>query len=380
MKPEATASLVPAVHLEFIQNQAGVSEGDGAREVENYHRALFLHHHAREFEQFQQQARIHEERVGRLEARLSATHLKLAGVEQTAPGADSSLGDEPACAWTGWDRTMFVLAGLGVACLLIFGILNISFNLLESGLVTFQENPIRAYFWAALLPVGALAVKVGWDFLESEARRRVYLWASLALGIAGVLGWVAAYATVYPTLSKNTTERIESLTVFDNAGPRDRGGLMGVNSAGAKWIDVVTVGAQAVAEIFLSAVLGMYMTTICHRHRKVRLAGNPLFEQLDEERAAFEEAVARERLALAEARGNFTRLEQQLAALVAFARSMFQKEAALRRDQTQQRQLVLDQISDQLRTQLATVDRGNRTLGNHHDADAVLGSASGKPA
>ena len=378
MKPENSPSIVPTVHLEFIQNQAGLAEEIGAQEVETYHRALFLHHHARELEQYQQQARIHESRLASLEAQLTATQMRLAGVERLMPnGAEGPADPQQSSPWNFWDRTMFVLAGLGVACLLVFGVLNVSFNLLESGLVTFQENPVRAYFWAALLPVGALAIKVGWDFLESKRKRDVYLWSCLILGIAGVLVWVASYAAVYPTLSKSSTERIDSLSVFDTT-PAHSGTLMGVNSAGAKWIDVITVAAQAVAEIFLSAVLGMYMTMIHCRHRLARLAENPLFLQLDEERSALEQGVARERLALGEARGNQGRLEHQLAALLAFARSMFQKEAALRRDQSQQKRLLLDQISDQIRTQLENVENGNRLPRNNHGVGAVAEGSNGK--
>jgi hypothetical protein len=251
---------------------------------------------------------------------------------------------------------MFAIAGLGIAALLVFGVLNVSFNLLESGLVTFLENPVRAYFWAALLPVGALAVKVGWDCLQRQRSRELYLWTCLGLGLAGVLVWVGAYASVYPTLSKTTAEHLASLSVYDQS-PADSP----LTSGGAKRIDMAIVTAQAAAEIFLSAVLGMYMTVLYSRHRPVRLATNPEFEQLDEERRALEEAVAREGLALAEARGNAARLEQQLAAFVAFARSMFQKEAALRRDQGHHRRLRLDQISQQLRDQLRSVEGDGHT-------------------
>ena len=327
-------------------------------EIESYHRALFLHHHAGEMERFQQQSRIHEDRLGHLEMRLKGMHTKLAGLEQLVPvNLEGEPDIKPTEPWNLWDRVMLLGAALGIASLLLFGVLNISFNLLESGLVTFLENPIRAYFWAALLPVGALAVKVGWDFLQSRKMRDVYLWACLAAGIAGVLVWVAAYATVYPTLSKTTNEHIESLSVFDE-GTRQASALLGTTAAGAKWIDVITVAAQAVAEIFLSAVLGMYMTKVYERHRPVRLAGNPLFTQLDGERRLLEESVARERMALAEARGNHSRLENQLSALISFAKSMFQKETGLRRDQSQQKRLLLDQISEQLRNQLQHVENG----------------------
>ena len=51
-----------------------------------------------------------------------------------------------------------------------------------------------------------------------------------------------------------------------------------------------------------------------------------------------------------------------IAAFVAFARSMFEKEAALRRSESHQRRLLLDQISAQLRTQLEAVE-GHRGSG-----------------
>lgn len=348
---EPAQTITPAVHLEFIQNQAALAEPSSAGEVEAYHRALFLHHHAAELEKFDQESRVHENRLEHLEHRLKDTNTKLAQVDALVPvNIDGAVDVRPSAPWNNWDRSMFVAALAGIASLLVFGVLNVSFNLLESGLITFVENPIRSYFWAALLPVGALAVKVGWDFLRSPRLRDLYLWSCLMAGVAGVLVWVGAYASVYPTLSKSVKDHIESLSVFDPA-PTRGGGTEG----GAKWVDMVTVASQAVAEIFLSAALGIYMTLIYSRHRPVRLARNPLFTQVDEERRALEQEIARERLALAEARGNRTRLENQLAALLAYAKSMFQREAGLRQDQAEQKKGLLDQLSQHLRAQLETI-------------------------
>ena len=343
-------TITPSVHLEFIQNQVGLPDSESLDQIEAYHRALFLHQHAGEMEKNREQARIHEDRLLHLEGRLKEIHGKLAGREKLVPvRTNGELDTAPTAPWNSWDRFMFVLAGLGILCLLAFGVLNVSFNLLESGLVTFLENPVRSYFWAALLPVGALGVKIGWDFIQDQRRRDRYVWACLAAGVLGVIVWLAAYATVYPTLSKTTTEHLASISVFDQSA---------VTTGGAKWLDAVIVASQAIAEIFLSAALGIYMTVIYSRHRPVRLAGNPLFTQLDEERRSLEENVARERLALAEARGNQNRLEGQLTALVSYARSLFQKEAALRQDQSQQKRVLLDQISEQLRTQLKSFESG----------------------
>jgi hypothetical protein len=268
---------------------------------------------------------------------------------------------------------MFVLGLLGIAALIGFGVFNISFNLLESGFVTFRENPIRSYLWAALLPVGALAVKIGWDSLYDRRHRSVYLWGCLAVGMVGVLVWVAAYACVYPTLSKGIDEQIAGLTVFDNQ-PRTNAGAQRVNFAGAKWVDVVTVAAQAVAEIFLSAVIGMYLTSLYSRHRPVRLAYDPAFAQLDQERRSIEDSIARERSALGEATGNLLRLENQLSALIAFGKSMFHKESAKRQNQAEKRQIILDQLSDHLRNHLDSADA------NHQLSRDQAGSALNRTA
>jgi hypothetical protein len=358
-------TISPSVHLEFIQNQVGLSETDSLEEIEAYHRALFLHQHAGEMELNQQQARIHEDRLSHLESRLKDIQTKLSGLEKLVPVRMNGEADiAPTAPWNNWDRFMFFLAGAGILCLLAFGVLNISFNLLESGLVTFLQNPIRSYIWAALLPIGALGVKIGWDFIQDQRRRDRYLWCCLAAGVIGVIVWLAAYATVYPTLSKTTTEHLASLSVFDQSN---------TTAGGAKIVDAVIVAAQAIAEIFLSAALGIYMTVIYARHRPVLLAGNPLFTQVDEERRAIQQEIARERLGLAEARGNQNRLESQLTALVSFARSLFLKESTLRRDQSQQKRLMLDQISEQLRSQLQTFENGAV-----NDRNLPLGAANGK--
>ena len=63
-------NITPAVHLEFIQNQLENAGSSGMEEIEQYHRALFLHHHAVEWERFRQEARTHEDKVAYLETQL----------------------------------------------------------------------------------------------------------------------------------------------------------------------------------------------------------------------------------------------------------------------------------------------------------------------
>ena len=356
-RPQAE-NITPAVHFEFIQNHLEGATSTGLEEIERYHRALFLHHHALEWESYRQQARTHEERLAFLEGRLKGAELELSERTQLVPVTVEGQEDtKPTSPWNGWDIGMFAVCTVAIVALIIFGVMNISFNLLESGFVTFRDNPFRSYLWAALLPVGALAVKVGWDFLQSRRVRDVYLWSCLALGLMGVVVWVTAYACVYPTLSKGINEQIASMTVFDT---RPTGAASGLNFAGAKWVDVVTVAGQAVAEIFLSAVLGMYLTTLYARHRPVRLARDPAFAQLEEERLDLEESIRRERTALGEAKGNLARLDNQLAALVAFSKSMFHREASRRQDQSHKRQVILDQLSDHLRHHLEATEPANR--------------------
>lgn len=355
--------IASAIHLEFIRTVADSSNGAGIEDVEAFHRALFLNRHGKDLERFQQERRIRQDRLVGLEARLKHTRDRLAGEEHLVPVYEDGRPDtQPTAPWNIWDGTMFVSAALAILCLLIFGIFNISFNLLESGIVTFAENPVRAYLWAALLPVGALAVKVGWDVLQSRQKRDIYLWTCLVAGLAGVLTWVAAYASVYPTLSQSPAEHIESLSVFDSGNAGDY--LSRLTSGGVKRIDMILVAAQAIAEICLSAVLGMYMTQIYARHRPVRLAANPAYVQFDRERRSLEESVAQERLALAQAKGEETRLEHQLSAFVTYARSLFQKEIALRRDRSHQKRLLIDQMAEQLKSRLEAVDRDGEPSSN----------------
>jgi hypothetical protein len=357
--------ITPAVHLEFIQNQVGHAQDSGPEQVEQYHRALFLHHHAPEWEKCRQKIKTHQDRLLFLESRLKETQLRLSERTRLVPvRLDGTEDVHPTAPWNGWDLAMFAACALGVVALIAFGILNISFNLLESGLITFRENPIRSYFWAALLPVGALAVKVGWDCLEERRQQARYLWTCLGIGLAGVMVWVAAYACVYPTLSKGINEQIASLSVFDGASGTPAANGSQLNFAGVKWIDALTVAGQAVAEIFLSAVLGMHLTSLYARHRPVRLAQDPAYAQLDQERARLEASIASERTALGEANGNFVQLENQLSALLAYGTSIFHRESARRQDQAEKKQVILDQLSEHLRQHLNGEETGTRPSGS----------------
>jgi hypothetical protein len=377
-KGQGEGGITPPVHLEFIQNQLE-NPGESTAvvvEIEQYHRALFLHHHAVEWEQARQRERTHAERLAFLEGRLKETELRLSERPGLVPVlVDGREDTTPSPPWNAWEFFMFAICCLGIVCLIAFGVSNISFNLLESGFITFRENPLRAYLWSALLPVGALAIKVGWDSLQERRTRDRYLWFCLVMGVLGVLVWVAAYASVYPSLSKGINDQIASLTVFD--GRASSGAApQGLNFAGAKWIDVVTVAGQAVAEIFLSAVLGMYMTNLYARHRPVRLALDPATTQLDKERGRLAERIAHERLGLGEANGKIVQLENQLAALLAYGKSMFHRETARRQDQTQKRQIILEQLSDHVRHHLDSEKPGNDLVG----ASAVPSSYRGNGA
>ncbi len=370
------AGITPPVHLEFIQNQL---ENPGAttvavEEIEQYHRALFLHHHAVEWEHARQKARTHAERLAFLEGRLKETELRLTErpglVHVMIDGREDTVPSPP---WNAWELFMFAICCLGIVCLIAFGVSNISFNLLESGFITFRENPLRAYLWSALLPVGALAIKVGWDCVPERRLRDRYLWLCLGMGVLGVLVWVAAYASVYPGLSKGINDQIASLTVFD-APAASGAGPHGLNFAGAKWVDVITVAGQAVAEIFLSAVLGMYLTILYARHRPVRLALDPATAQLAQERGRIETTIARERHGLGEANGSIVKLENQLAALLAYGKSMFHRENARRQDQTQKRQIILEQLSDHVRHHLDPAEPANDLAGAGAVSSAYRGN------
>src|SRR5690349_22964910 len=110
-RKEPVETIAPAVHLEFIQNQSGLPEDAGIEEVEEYHRAIFLHHHAGDLEKFQQQARIHENRLSHLETRLQEAHTRLASTQKLIPATFEGDADvRPSSPWNLWDRAMFVTA------------------------------------------------------------------------------------------------------------------------------------------------------------------------------------------------------------------------------------------------------------------------------
>ncbi|MCW5560106.1 MAG: hypothetical protein KIT22_19995, partial [Verrucomicrobiae bacterium] len=123
-------AINPPVHLEFIQNQIGQPESASLEDIESYHRALFLHQHARELEQCAQAEQVHQERLAHLESRLASAQARLSGMDSLLP---VSVGGEPdvrpTAPWNGWDRTMFAAGAVGILLLLVFGVMNISFNL-----------------------------------------------------------------------------------------------------------------------------------------------------------------------------------------------------------------------------------------------------------
>src|SRR5262249_7520383 len=127
-RPESPQPISPAVHLEFIQNQANLAEAQSVDQIKRYHRARFLHHHAAEPERDDQQARVHQDRLDHLEQRLKETNSRLTSVDALiAVDVDGGQDVKPTLPWNGWDRAMFVAALVGIASLLVFGVLNISF-------------------------------------------------------------------------------------------------------------------------------------------------------------------------------------------------------------------------------------------------------------
>src|SRR5258707_11020754 len=107
--PEA---ITPAVHLEFIQNQLE-NGSSSVEDVEKYHRSLFLHHHAIEWEKHRQQARIHEDRLRFLESRLQETQLGLSERTQLVPVTlDGKEDVSPSAPWNAWDMAMFAACSL----------------------------------------------------------------------------------------------------------------------------------------------------------------------------------------------------------------------------------------------------------------------------
>src|SRR5437667_11646047 len=116
-------SIVPAVHLEFIQNHLQNPTASGLESVEQYHRSLFLHHHAVEWEKYRQQARTHEDRIAFLEGQLNTTDLGLSARTKLVPvTVDGQEDIKPTSPWHAWDLLMFAGCGVEIGCLIAFGI------------------------------------------------------------------------------------------------------------------------------------------------------------------------------------------------------------------------------------------------------------------
>ena len=108
-KPTA-GNITPAVHLEFIQNHVESATAAGPEEIEQYHRALFLHHHALEWEKHRQQAKTHEDRLAFLEGRLRGAELELSQRPQLVPvTVDGQEDSKPTSPWNAWDIAMLVV-------------------------------------------------------------------------------------------------------------------------------------------------------------------------------------------------------------------------------------------------------------------------------
>src|SRR4029077_15828314 len=76
--------ITPPVHLEFIQNQLE-NGGSSVEEIEKYHRALFLHHHAIEWEKHRQEVKTHEDRLCFLEGQLREARLGMSERPKLVP-------------------------------------------------------------------------------------------------------------------------------------------------------------------------------------------------------------------------------------------------------------------------------------------------------
>ncbi|MBT5926258.1 MAG: hypothetical protein HOH33_06535 [Verrucomicrobia bacterium] len=343
------------IHLEYIQYLADSRNGDGTAEVEAYHRALFMNQYGQELEHLKHKIQTHEERLEYLQPRLAKLRDQVKDVDSLVPVNHLDKPDvQPSQPWNMWDRFMFGLAGVGIFCLVIFGVLNISFNLIESGIVSFADYPYRAYFWAALLPVGAFAVKIGWDLIQPGSARLFYTWSCLVIGVIGVLVWVMTYASMYPSLSMSSAEQLASIQLFDaNEGAGNIGDSMIGN---VKWMDMVIVASQSLAEIFLSALLGIFMTTVYQRHRPVRLAINPLHQQRNEEREDFENALEAEQNQLAKSKGKEMKMESQLQVFLSYARTLYEKELVIRQRHSHRKHQMLSKIASDLRTRLEEVE------------------------
>ena len=342
----------PPIHLEYIRHLADISDDNGEEQITKYHQAMFTHKHGAELEQLAHQVKHSETRLDGLEPEWRRVTEKVNEIDPILPNqGNATKSEEPPQLWNHWDRWMFVMAGIGVVCLVVFGVLNISFNLIESGLVLFGDHPYRAYFWAALLPVGALGIKIGWDLITSRSFKSIYVWCCLVTGFLGVLIWLLSYASIYPSLSMSTAEQLESIQLFTDQETAD----LTVPFGNVKWVDMALVVSQAIAELFLSALLGIYMTIIYQKHRTIKPSIHPEYLHWDGERLKLERSVFDERKTLATARGRMKELDSQLAVYLAFAKSVYQRELALSQNDSSRKERLLTDLASEVMERLQSI-------------------------
>ena len=373
--PKKTKDPAPSdhqtpIHLEYIRHLADISEDNGEEQITNYHRAMFTNKHGAELEQLAHQIKHSETRLDGLEPEWRRATEKLNAIDPLFPNNGSAAKtEESPQPWNHWDRWMFVMAGIGVVCLVVFGVLNISFNLIESGLVLFGDHPYRAYFWAALLPVGALGIKIGWDLITSRSFKSIYVWCCLGTGFLGVLVWLQSYASIYPSLSMSTAEQLESihlLTDQETADPK-------VPFGKVKWVDMILVVSQAIAELFLSALLGIYMTIIYQKHRTIKPSIHPEYLYWDGERLKLERSVFDERKTLATARGRMKELDSQLAVYLAYAKSVYQRELVLSQNHCFRKERLLTELTSDVMERLQSIRASS-------DINHLIADSPGEPA
>src|SRR6476659_6558349 len=107
-KESQSLSISPPVHLEFIQNQLENISGSAPEEIEQYHRALFLHQHAVEWEKYRQEAKTSQDRIAFLAERVKAAEAQLGSRRKLVPATVDGQEDlKPTSPWNAWDIAMF---------------------------------------------------------------------------------------------------------------------------------------------------------------------------------------------------------------------------------------------------------------------------------
>jgi hypothetical protein len=344
---------MPQLDGTFIEAEAGAGDDAGASRVADHHRNL--HTMARggamfTLERIRQKVEANLSSIGEGIVRLRAQLTKTRQWDDT-PSA------QPAKPWAWWEIGGAVLNGVGALACLFIDVHTYCVNLMESGLRTFREDPVSAYFYGGLalgLPVGLKTLLGRFGHKDGGVCR---LWRGLAIAtVALCIAGFVAFALAYPS---------------PGSAPSGFGSLVGgaaAHSAESPEVQKVFSVLLMVVTGAISALLWHNLTTTLEEHRRSGREINEQWKVLREELERLEACRHIEMETLGAIEGKLAEYRAEQNALVDSATNFY-------------RALVGEKVAEEeLRGKIAAIraKKAERLAQAKPGAAALRGRAQGK--